>query len=146
MNLMFINRVVFLITVSQDPQFGSVHAIENRQVDTIRNSLLFILKRYDQRGFQVNTIMVNEEFRPLAQMMPEYEFNLCGANDHVPDIEWYIRTTKSTVWCTYNDLPFECIPQTMLIRLVENAAFWQNAFPHEDSVTPNLSPRYIIEG
>jgi hypothetical protein len=32
----------------------------------------------------------------------------------------------------------------MLVRLVGNAAFWINAFPHKDGVSTSLSPRYIM--
>jgi hypothetical protein len=34
----------------------------------------------------------------------------------------------------------------MLIRLVANAVFWLNAFPHADGVSDTLSPRYLLIG
>jgi hypothetical protein len=34
----------------------------------------------------------------------------------------------------------------MLIRLVANAVFWLNAFPHTDGVSDTLSPRYLLTG
>jgi len=145
-DLMFINKVAFLITVSRGLRIGSIHALDNRQVSTVRDSLLFVLNKYERRGFRITTIMADEEFEPLIQLMPAYTFNLCGADEHVPDIERYIRTTKDTIRSAYNELPFQHIPRMFLVRLAENAIFWQNAFPREDSVTPTLSPRYLIEG
>ena len=146
MDLMFINKVAFLITVSRGLRIGSVHALDNRQASTVRDSLLFVLNKYERRGFRITTIMADEEFEPLIHLMPAYTFNLCGADEHVPDIERYIRTTKDTIRSAYNNLPFQHIPRMFLVRLAENAIFWQNAFPRDDSVTPTLSPRYIIEG
>jgi hypothetical protein len=34
----------------------------------------------------------------------------------------------------------------MVIRLVCNAVFWLNAFPHNDGVSTTLSPKYLITG
>jgi len=78
--------------------------------------------------------------------MPTYTFNICGADEHVPDVERYIRTMKDRVRSQYNDMPYEHIPRAMLVRLAEYAVFWLNAVPHDDSVTPDYSPRYFIEG
>jgi hypothetical protein len=44
----------------------------------------------------------------------------------------------------YNSLPFECIPQLMVISLVANAVFWLNTFPHPNGMSETLSPRYLI--
>ena len=145
-DLMFINKVAFLITVSRGLRIGSIHALDNRQAPTVRNSLQFVINKYERRGFRITTIIADEEFEPLIHPLPAYTFNLCGADEHVPNIERYIRTTKDTIRSAYNDLPFQHIPCMFLVRLTENAIFWQNAFPRNDSVTPMLSPRYIIEG
>ena len=145
-DIMFINKIAFLITISRGLRIGSIHALDNRQVPTIRDSLRAVLQRYQRRGFRIQTILADDEFQPVAALMSEYAFNLCGADEHVPDVERYIRTTKDTIRSRYNELPFEYIPRSVLIRLAENAIFWQNAFPHEDSVSPDYSPRYLIEG
>jgi hypothetical protein len=34
----------------------------------------------------------------------------------------------------------------MLVRLIYNAVFWLNAFPHADGVSDTLSPRYLLTG
>jgi len=81
-DLMFINKVAFLITVSRGLRIGSIHALDNRQASTVRNSLLFVLKKYERRGFRINTILADEEFAPLIPLLPAYTFNLCGADEH----------------------------------------------------------------
>jgi hypothetical protein len=145
-DLMFINKIPFLITVSRGLHIGSIHALDNRQADTVATSLLYVLRRYKRRGFKINTVLADDEFQAVANLLPRYNFNLCGADEHVPDIERYIRTTKDTIRSAYNDMPFQHIPRIMVVRLAENAIFWQNAFPHPDSVTPDHSPRFLIDG
>jgi Reverse transcriptase (RNA-dependent DNA polymerase) len=145
-DLMFINKIPFLITISRGLHIGSIHALDNRQADTVAKSLLYVLRRYKRRGFRINTILADDEFQAVATLLPRYNFNLCGADEHVPDVERYIRTTKDTIRSAYNDMPFQFIPRIMVVRLAENAIFWQNAFPHPDSIAPDHSPRYLIEG
>ena len=64
----------------------------------------------------------------------------------MPDVEWYIRTIKDRTRSAYQMLPFRCIPRIMLIHLVKNAVLWLNAFPAEDGVSSQHSPRFLMTG
>jgi hypothetical protein len=145
-DIMFINKVAFLITISRNLRIGSITALDNRQHTHVRDCLLQVFRRYERRGFSIHTILADDEFESVVPLLPRYTFNLCGADEHVPDVERYIRTTKDTIRSTYNSLPFQCIPRIVLVRMAECAVFWQNAFPRDDSVTPDHSPRYLITG
>ena len=79
-------------------------------------------------------------------MIPGVSFNFCAQGEHVPDIERYVRTVKDRVRSGYNNLPFSRIPRLVVMRLVSNAVFWLNAFPHPDGVSTTLSPRYLLTG
>jgi hypothetical protein len=68
------------------------------------------------------------------------------ANDHIPDIECFIRTVKDRSRSTYRMLPFKYIPQIVLIQLVKNVIFWLNSFPARDGVSTTMSPRCIMTG
>lgn len=109
-DLMFINKVAFLITVSRGLCIGTIHALDNQQISTVHDSLMFVINRYKHRGFHISVIMADEEFGPLIPLMPTYNFNLCGVDKHVPDIEHYIRTTKDSIWSTYNGLTISACP------------------------------------
>jgi hypothetical protein len=67
---------------------------QNRQVTTVQDSLKQVIHKYQRQGFTIQTILGDNEFEPLVEIMHAHNFNLCGADEHVPDIERYIRTTK----------------------------------------------------
>jgi hypothetical protein len=90
------------------------------------------------------TILADPEFEPLQATFGQVSFNFCAQDEHVPEIEHFIRTVKDRTRSGYNSLPFEHIPCLMLICLVANAVFWLNAFPHADGASATLSPRYLL--
>ena len=143
-DVMFINKVAFLITTSRSLKFGTVEAIANHQVTAIITKLRLVCQVYHHRGFQVSTILRDPEFEPIRATFPQ--LNCCAADEHVPDVERYIRTVKDCVRSTYRMLPFKRIPCLILIHLVKNAVFWLNALPAMDGVSPTHSPRYILTG
>jgi hypothetical protein len=66
-------------------------------------------------------------------------------DEHVGDVEQYIRTVKERMRAIYI-LPFECMPPHMVIEMAKSSVFWLNAFPHCQGVSNTLSPRTIITG
>ena len=70
----------------------------------------------------------------------------CSADDHIPDIERYIRMIKDRTRSTYQTLPFTHIPKIMLTHLVMNVVFWLNSFPVQDGISSTQSPRFIMTG
>jgi hypothetical protein len=145
-DIMFVNKIPFLITVSRGLHAGTVEPIANRQVTTVGTALTRVIQLYRQRGFRVATLLGDPEFEPLRPTFGDVSFNLCAQDEHVPEIERYIRTVKDRARSGYNSLPFEYIPRLMVIRLVCNAVFWLNAFPHADGVSDALSPHYLLTG
>ena len=146
MDIFFINKIPFLLTTSRNLHFGTIEAIPNRQVGTVLKAIQRMLAIYHARGFWVRTIPADPEFQPLNGMIPGVSFNFCAQGEHVPDIERYVRTVKDRVRSGYNNLPFSRIPRLVVVRLVSNAVFWLNAFPHPDGVSTTLSPRYLLTG
>ena len=143
-DVMFINKVAFLITTSRNLKFGTVEAISNRQITTIIAKLRSVCQVYHHRGFQVSVILGDPEFEPIRGSFPH--LNCCAADEHVPDIERYIRTVKDRVRSTYRMLPFKRVPWLILIHLIKNAVFWLNALPAMDGVSSVHSPRYNLTG
>ena len=80
-----------------------------------------IIKLYEHHGFRVTAILADLEFEPLCPWLPM--LNCCGANEHILDVERYIRTLKDRTWSTYQTLPYKYIPQIILIHLVEKHRF-----------------------
>jgi hypothetical protein len=70
--------------------------------------------------------------------------NTTAANEHVPDIEQYIRTVKEQTRSTYTMLLYCHFPRIVLMHLVKNTVFWLNAFPTDDGVSKKHSPQHIM--
>ena len=146
MDIMFVNKIPFLMTTWHGLHFGTSENLSNRQVPSVANAVKHMLQIYNCHGFRVTTILADPEFEPLQETFGHIQFNLCAQDEHVPEIECYICTVKVHTRSGYNSLPFKWIPRLMLICLMGNTVFWLNAFPHAGGISDTLSPRYLLTG
>ena len=141
-DVMFVNGIPFLVTVSRNIHFGTVEAIPNRKKDTLLKSIRSVLKIYRRAGFRVQYAYMDIEFVDLKidLMDDQVTLNEAGEDEHVGDVERYICTTKERMHATYNMLPFENILPRLVIEMAKSSVFWRNAFPHRLRVSRDLSP------
>jgi hypothetical protein len=144
-DIMYVNKIPFLITISRHIHFGTVEMIANRQMATILKGIKAVISIYRQQGFTVKHILLDGEFEPLREPFAEngIQLNTATNNEHVPEIERYIRTLKEFF---YNTLPFEYMAPRIIIEMVKTSNFWLNAFPYQNSISKVISPRQIITG
>ena len=143
---MFDNKIPFQLTIFRGLHFGTVENLNNRQVPNMRKGLNKMLAQYQRRSLRVTAVHADPEFEPLQAVIGHIQFNFCAQNEHVPEIERFIRTVKDRACSGYNFLRFKCIPRLILIQLVSNSAFWLNAVLHRDGASSTLSPRYLLTG
>jgi hypothetical protein len=143
-NIMYINRLPFLMAYSCSLRFATVEFLKNCQTPTIRKKLQSVFNLYHHHGFTITKLFANPEFEALRPWFPCLD--TCGTNDHITNIECFIRTVKDRSRSTYRMLPFKYIPQIVLIQLVKNVIFWLNSFPAQDGVSTTMSPRCIMTG
>jgi hypothetical protein len=72
--------------------------------------------------------------------------NIAGHDDHVSEVERYIRTLKERARSIYNTVPFTRFPARMIVEMIHYCSFWLNSFPHPDGISDTLSPRTIVTG
>ena len=147
-DIMFINKIPFIVTISRHIHFGTVEMIANRRMETIFKSLTQVINIYKQRGFDVTHILLDGEFEPLRGSLANIniQLNTVANAEHVPEIERYIRTLKERTRCVYNSLPFPDMPPRLLIEMVKASNFWLNVFPYPNGISDVLSPRTIVTG
>ncbi len=147
-DIMFVNRIAFLITISRSLKFGTVEKIPNRKAMTILKAINNVREVYFNRGFIVKVGLMDNEFEPLRGDLTKLgiQLNVVSNDEHVPEIERYIRTVKERTRCVYNTLPFKKIPDVMLVDMVQASVFWLNNFPPKDGVSSTMSPRLIMTG
>jgi hypothetical protein len=138
-DIMFVNKIPFFITVSRGLHFGTVENLLNCQTTTVATALNKVRMIYRRRGFKMAISHADPKFAPLQDTFGDISFNLCSQDEHVPKIERYICTIKDRTRSGYNSLPFERILHLMVIQLVCNSVFWLNAFLHTDGVLETLS-------
>ena len=52
------------------------------------------------------------------------ELNTASQDEHVPEIERYIRTMKDRMRSDYNMLPFKKMPARMIIEMATRGVLW----------------------
>ena len=147
-DLMYVNKVPLLVTLSRNMKFGTVEAVKDRKETTLMKSITTVVTLYRKAGFTVTTALMDGEFVPLRGGLAEIGITLneTSRDEHVGDIERYIRTVKERMRAIYNTLPFDKVPARLVIEMAKTAIFWLNAFPVAGGASGNLSPRTILTG
>ncbi len=150
-DLMFVNKVPFLMTISRDIKFGTAEMLHRRDAKYILKAIKNVKAIYNKQGFKITRIHTDNEFEILrADLIDDpvspVELNTSSNAEHVPEIERYIRTVKEQARCVWNTMPFKKIPTRMVVELVHLSVFWLNTFPATDGILAAMSPRAIIVG
>ena len=147
-DLMYVNKVPLLVTLSQNIKFGTMEAVPDRKEATLLKCIKGEVTLYRKAGFKVTTALMDGEFVPLHGGLAQLglRLNETSRNEHVGDIERYIRTIKEGMRVIYNTLPFQKVPAQLVIEIAKTAVFWLNAFPVAGGVSQDLSSRTILTG
>ncbi len=145
-NLMFINGLPFLVSISRNITLITVSYMPSRKTEDLRQGMQQIISVYQRRGLTVTTAMLDNQFDPLWGLLGTVDLNVTAAAEHAPEIERCIRMIKERIRAQKCRLPYARLPACVLIGLVSFCVFWINAFPHKNSVSQSLSPRTIITG
>jgi len=147
-DIMYINEIPFMMTTSRAIHFGTAEMIKNETKSTIIKSIQQIIDTYHGRGFKIKHILGDRQFECIQSHMElqGINLNITGRDEHVPEIERFIRTVKERARAVVNTLPFEILPHRLIVEIVYNVMFWINCFPHKDGIHTTLSPRTIVTG
>ena len=147
-DIMFVNKIPFLTSISRHIRFGTAQHIKNQQGTTIFNGIRAIHQVYLQRGFQIRNAFMDGQFEPLRGNLAELGIvlNTASNDEHVPEIERQIRTVKERTRAIYCTLPFKKMPRRLIIEMVYAANYWLNMFPRKGGVSKTLSPRALLTG
>jgi hypothetical protein len=140
--------IPFFVTIGLNTKFGTVEVLKNREHSTILQFFKTVSAIYKKRGFRVTMGHTDGEFESMREDLLDLgmELNVFSNDEHVPEVEWYIRTIKERTRCVYNTLPFKRISSRMLVEMVQASVFWLNTFPSDDDVSDTPSPRDLIVG
>eukprot|EP00536_Pseudo-nitzschia_multiseries_P010625 jgi/Psemu1/203784/e_gw1.332.17.1 len=139
-DVMHINRIPMLVTISRNIHYGTVAALPNMKLPQLEAAIVSVIKSYSLRGFHVAVLLLDKQFDGLATG------HFISRDEHVPEIERFIRVIKERCRASFAMLPFNKLPKRMIIALAQCTVFYINAFPWPDGVSQELSPLTIVEG
>jgi hypothetical protein len=141
-DIMFVNKIPFFMTISRHIKFSTAEMLKNQKSATILAAIKQVKSIYMKRGFHLSHMLMDGQFEPIRAVLADLQItlNTVSRDEHVPEIERHIRTTKERTRCVYNTLPFRKMPARMVIEMVYSSTFWLNSFPHNDGVSKTLRP------
>ena len=145
-DVFYVHKLPFLHTISRHLMFRTQRPLADRHSWTVIEGLKKVIQIYSVRGFIVKHIHADNEFECIKNEFNGVSVNVCGENEHVPEVERSIRTMKERVRCSTHALPYRYYPKQLIQGLVQNACIWLNAFPNKNGVSKDLSPRAIVTG
>jgi hypothetical protein len=147
-DLMHVNGITFFVTFSRHIRFGSIEVIPNKNQATLFKAMKQIAAVYHNGGFRIRHAFMDGAFECLRDDLHEMQImlNTTARDEHVGDIERFIRTVKERMRATFSMLPFDHVPDRMVMELAKREVFWLNSFPLADGVSTTLGPRTIVTG
>ena len=112
---MYVNRVAMMVSISRNIKFGTIKAIPNNKTAILIKGVKVILQVYQWNRFNIEMAMMDGEFGHLQGEMAGMGITLneTSRDEHVGDIERYIRMIKEHMRAVYNTLPFNKISGTI---------------------------------
>ena len=91
------------------------------QAGDIRKALCRVVNIYACGGFQVTTAMMDGAFSGLHDMCNQLQvtLNTTSRDEHVGDVERYIRTIKERMQGISNTTPFKSLTRNMVMELAK---------------------------
>jgi hypothetical protein len=109
-DIFFVLGLPFSISTSRNIHFVSCRPIADRSKGAIRACIAADIKTYEERGFTITTIHGDGEYNQFRNLFPNIHFNICSAEDHVPEVERAICTIKEAIRATIHGMPYHRLP------------------------------------
>ena len=147
-DLMFVNKIPFLVTLSRTIRFSTIEVVKDRKMTTLVKAIGNVLALYRSRKFVIKEMLMDPEFDPLGVPLQNQgvRLNTTSANEHVPEIERHIRVIKERARAKTSRLPFKKLPRVIIKEMVKDIITWLNNFPVKGGVSKTMSPRTIMSG
>ena len=147
-DIMYVNRVAMVVSISRNIKFGTIEAIPNNKSGVILKSVQAIIQIYRRNGFVVELVLMDGEFAHLRGELASMGvmLNDTSRDKHVGDVERFIRTIKERMLAIYNTLPFQKVPARLIVEMGKASVFWLNSVPQKNGLASEFRPRTIVTG
>ena len=95
-DVLYVNKLPFIATISRYIRFGIMEFLRNQKSTTLIEHIKQVNRLYRQRGFHPIYALMDGQFEPLRGDLADMgiQLNTVSNDEHVPEIEWQIRTLK----------------------------------------------------
>ena len=146
LDFFYIQRLPFVHAISRKIGYRQAMAVSDRAQETMLSFASKSIHEYTRHGFEVVDVHADKEFECLRESLGNMSLEICGPDEHIPEVEHSIRTMKETMRATAHGLPYRRLPKLMVVELVAMATSCLNGFPKDDGVSENMSPHLIVTG
>jgi len=144
-NVMFMNGLPFLVTLSRNTKKGSVEFLPSRTVKQLCNSLQKVLLIYRCDSFLERTCLMDMEFEKLKDAMQSSIINIITTREHVWDFEQYIQVVKERGRSISSQLPYKkFMADQIVLHLIKFVVMWINALSDPSSVSSTMNPGELV--
>ena len=140
LDFFYVQRLTFVHAISRKIGYHQGVAVSDRTKETMLTFANRCVLEYTKCGFEVADIHADKEFECLREKFKNVSLEICGPDEHIPEVDRSIRTMKETMRATANGLPYQQIPKLMVVELVAMATRCLNGFPRDDCVSDQMSP------
>ena len=140
---MFINGVPFLVSSSRNIMLTTIEHAPDCKALKLGYLLHWIMNTYARAGFNVHTILMNNEFEKVRDYA-HTTLNITAALEHVGEIELRIRVIKERCRGIICTLPHAQRPRIMLSYLLHHVVMWLIYFPAANGIFDRFSPCEIL--
>jgi hypothetical protein len=108
-DLMYVNKVTFLVTFSRHIHFGMVERLGSHKEEDIVTGLRSIVMLYKSCGLRIDTFLGDGEFEPLRGSISDMggQLNVTLHDKHVGDVDHYIRMIEERARASFHATPFK---------------------------------------
>jgi hypothetical protein len=107
---MFVNEVPFLVSMARGLNLVTAEHMPTRTAKQLVAGIVRIMDLYLRGGFQVGTVLMDNKFEKLHNLVPVLAVNTTAAKEHVPEVEQRIRLIKERGRGILNTLLFKKMP------------------------------------
>jgi hypothetical protein len=136
---MFVNGVPFLVIVSRGLNLVTAEYTPSCTAKQLAAGIRRVMDLYSHGGFQVGTVLMNNEFKKHNSLVPILVVNTTAAKKHVLEVKQCIRLIEECGRGILNTMPFKEMPQVILIELIYHVVLWLNAFLTKTGMSAMLS-------
>jgi hypothetical protein len=85
---------ITVVSVARGLNFITVEYTKTRTAKALAGCIKHIMDLYNRGGFQVGTVLMDNEFESLRNLILILSINTTAAKEHVPDVERRVRLIK----------------------------------------------------